>query len=341
MKILEVIIRTNRIRIKMESKQKTKNKVVLVSGCAGFIGSHVAEELLKRGDQVIGIDELNSYYNIEQKKANLELLRKYDNFEFFMFDLADYENLKRVFKFSEITHVAHLAARAGVRPSIDNPFIYQHSNIKATLNLLDLAKDFGIENFALTSSSSVYGNRDTYPFNETDNVDHPISPYAATKKATELLAHTYHHIHKLNVNIIRPFTIYGPRGRPDMAPFIFADKISKGETIKRFGDGSSQRDYTFIDDFVEGFLAALDIPLGYEIFNLGNSTPVSLNEFISTIEEVVGKEAVIDQVEMPAGDVKLTYANISKAQKMLGYNPKTKLKEGIEKFFEWHQQKEF
>jgi len=316
-------------------------KTILITGCAGFIGSHVAEKILKRGDKVIGIDEINNYYNVEQKKVNLKILSKFENFKFYKEDLADFEKIKKIFEKENIEFVGHLAARAGVRPSIENPFIYEHSNIKATLNLLELAKIFSIKNFVLTSSSSVYGNQRKIPFCEKDSVDTPISPYAATKKSCELLAHTYHYLHNLNVNIIRPFTIYGPRGRPDMAPFIFTSKISKGETIKKFGDGTTMRDYTFIDDFVSGFISAIDTQLGYEIFNLGNKTPISLNEFINTIENVVGKKALINQLSMQPGDVDKTYADISKAEKLLNYKPKISLQIGIEKFWKWYKLKEF
>lgn len=314
------------------------SKTILVTGVAGFIGSHLAENLLKRGDKVIGVDEVNDYYNLKQKNANLELLEKYDNFKFYKLDLADFEALEKVFEAENIEYIGHLAARAGVRPSINDPFLYERSNIQATLNLLELAKRFEIKNFALASSSSVYGDRKEVPFKETDNVDNPISPYAATKKSTELLAYTYHHLHKLNVNIIRPFTLFGPRGRPDMAPFLFCKWIDNEIPIKKFGDGSSQRDYTYIDDFVAGFTNAIDRPLGYEIFNLGNSSPISLNEFIETIESVVGKKAQINQMPMQAGDVSLTYADISKAKDMLDYNPKISLKEGMEEFWAWYKE---
>ena len=230
---------------------KVEQKIVLVTGCAGFIGSHVAENLLKRGDIVVGVDEVNDYYSLRQKEANLEILAKFENFIFYKRDLVNFNSLRDIFEKHNINYIAHLGARAGVRPSIKNPFIYEESNIKATLNLLELAKDFDIKNFILTSSSSVYGNQKKIPFSEGDNVGFPISPYAVTKKSTELLAYTYHHLYNLNINVIRPFTIYGPRGRPDMAPFIFTSKISKGQVIKKFGDGLTKRDYTFIDDFVK------------------------------------------------------------------------------------------
>lgn len=309
---------------------------ILVSGVAGFIGSHVAEKLLKRGDIVIGVDEVNNYYDLKQKEANIEILKKYSNFIFYKKDIGNFEEIKKIFEKEKPNYVAHIAARAGVRPSITDPFIYEHSNIKATLNLLELSK-INIQNFVLTSSSSVYGDRTDAPFKETDNTDFPISPYAATKKSTESLAYTYHHLYGLNINIIRPFTLYGPRGRPDMAPFLFTKWINEETAIKKFGDGTSRRDYTYIDDFVEGFISAIDKPLGYEIFNLGNSNPVTLNEFISTIEQIVGKKALIKQMEMQQGDVSLTYADISKAKKLLGYEPKTKLKDGMKEFYKWYK----
>lgn len=316
-----------------ESKQKT----VLVTGCAGFIGSHVAEKLLERGDKVIGIDEINNYYDIKQKEENLIILNKYKKFEFYKLDIGNIEELRKVFENYKISHIAHLAARAGVRPSIENSHIYEHSNIKGSLNILDIAKDHNIENTVLTSSSSVYGNSKDIPFHEKQNVDFPISPYAATKKSMELLAYSYHHLHNMNINIIRPFTIYGPRGRPDMAPFLFPMRISQGKATKKFGDGTSMRDYTYIDDFVKGFISALDTPLGYEIFNLGNSTPVSLNEFIETIEKIVGKKAQINQLPMQPGDVEITYADTSKAERLLGYKPETKIEEGLTKFWNWYK----
>ena len=316
-----------------------ENKIILVTGCAGFIGSHVAEKLLKRGDFVIGIDEVNDYYDIKQKEENLNILKKYDNFKFYKEDLSKFEKIEEIFKENKIEYIAHLAARAGVRPSIEDPFIYEQSNIKASLNLFELAKIFNIENFVLTSSSSVYGNCSKTPFKEDFNVDFPISPYAATKKSTELLAYTYHHLHGINFNIIRPFTIYGPRGRPDMAPFLFTKWINDGIAIKKFGDGSSMRDYTFIDDFVEGFISAIDTKLGYEIFNLGNSKPISLNYFIETIEKIIGKKANIKQMDMQPGDVSLTYADISKAERLLGYKPSVSIEEGLSKFWNWYSKR--
>ena len=314
------------------------SKTVLITGVAGFIGSHVAEDLLRRGDRVIGVDNLNDYYPVEYKLANLELLKKYPNFEFSKLDISNLEDLEKVF--IGITDVAHIAARAGVRPSIQDPFIYEEANVKGTLNLLSLASKNKVKNFVLTSSSSVYGNSINVPFREDDSAtDLPISPYAATKKATEVLAYTFHHLYGLNVNIVRPFTVYGPRGRPDMAPWLFLQSAFNGNPIRKFGDGSTRRDYTFIADFVKGFIAAIDIPLGYKIFNLGNSQTVSLNEAIETIEKVSGKKLNIIQEGKQPGDVDITFADTSKAKNLLDYNPQTSFHDGMKIFADWFKNK--
>ncbi len=310
--------------------------VILVTGAAGFIGSHVSELLLARGDSVIGFDNLNSYYNPEFKQKNLELLRSYDGFSFVKGDLADRVAVEKLFRDHSIARVAHIAARAGVRPSIEDPYIYEDSNVKGTLHLLEASRSSGVENFVLTSSSSVYGNSKQIPFREDDSAtDRPVSPYAATKKATEVLGHTYAHLYNLPVNVVRPFTVYGPRGRPDMAPWLFLESALTGKSIKKFGDGSSRRDYTFIGDFAQGFVNAIDRVFGYEIFNLGNSATVSLNEAIATIEEVSGKKLAIQQLPAQPGDVDLTNADISKAKRLLDYNPQTSFKEGMKIFREW------
>ena len=317
---------------------------ILVTGVAGFIGSHIAEQLLISGSTVIGVDNLNDYYPVEYKKDNLKLLEQHAEFEFHKLDLSDFNSLEQVFKagnFKEgkIDYVAHLAARAGVRPSIKDPFIYEQTNVKGTLNLLSLSVSNEVKNFVLSSSSSVYGNSKEVPFKEDDSAtDLPISPYAATKKASEVLAYTFHHLYDLNVNVIRPFTVYGPRGRPDMAPWLFLSAAIKGDQIKKFGEGNTRRDYTYIDDFVKGFISAINTPLGYEIFNLGNSKTVSLNEAIETIEKVAGKKLDILQIEKQPGDVDLTYADISKAKKLLDYSPEISFEEGMTKFAQWFKQ---
>lgn len=312
-------------------------ETILVTGGAGFIGSHTCDKLLSQGYKVICVDNLNTYYDPKVKKRNISHNLKNKNFKFFKVDIAHYNNLAKIFAKNKIDKVVHIAARAGVRPSIENPHIYESVNIKGTLNLLDLSTKFHIENFVFASSSSVYGVNHKVPFSETDVVDDQVSPYAVTKRSGELFCHTYHKLYGLNVTALRFFTVYGPRGRPDMAPYKFSARIDKGLTIQMYGDGSSARDYTYIGDIVEGVVAAVKKPLGYEIINLGNSTPIKLKKFIATIEKVVGKKAIIEQQEIPLGDVPVTYANINKAKKLLGYNPKVSLEDGMKKFFEWYK----
>lgn len=311
--------------------------VILVTGAAGFIGSHVSEALLQRGDTVIGIDNLNDYYSPAFKERNLDELGKYEKFSLYRGDLVDRPLLNRIFESHPISHIAHIAARAGVRPSIADPFVYEDTNVRGTLNLLEAAREGRVQNFVLTSSSSVYGNSKAVPFRENDSAtDRPISPYAATKKATEVMGYTYHSLYGLNVNVIRPFTVYGPRGRPDMAPWIFLESAIRGKPIRRFGDGSTRRDYTYIGDFVKGFVAAIDRQLGYEIFNLGNSRTVALSEAIEIIERVTGRELKIDQHPMQPGDVEITYADLTKARSLLSYDPQTSFEQGMREFHEWY-----
>lgn len=314
-------------------------KKVLVTGAAGFIGSHVAESLLARGDAVVGLDNLNDYYPVAYKKRNISLLERSPRFVFFHGELEDGPLLERIFRSHGISHVAHLAARAGVRPSIEDPFIYSASNVSGTLTLLEVGRTFPVDNYVVASSSSVYGNSARIPFREDDSAtDKPISPYAATKKSVEVLSHTYHHLYGMNINVVRPFTVYGPRGRPDMAPWLFLAAARNGTPIRKFGDGETRRDYTFIRDFVQGFISAIDRPLGYEIFNLGNSATVSLNEALDTISRVTGNTLVIEQHSKQPGDVDVTNADISKAQKLLNYSPKTSFEDGMREFNEWFSQ---
>jgi UDP-glucuronate 4-epimerase len=313
-------------------------KNILVTGAAGFIGSHLAEALLQRGDAVVGVDNLNDYYPVKFKRENLELLAKHPRFSLVEGDLSDRSLVDSIYASNNFTHVAHLAARAGVRPSIADPFLYQQANIEGTLNLLQGAVGKGIENLVVTSSSSVYGNSQAIPFREDDSAtDRPISPYAATKKATEVLSYTYHSLYGLNINVVRPFTVYGPRGRPDMAPWLFIESALMGRVIKKFGDGTTRRDYTFIDDFVRGFVNAIDRVYGYEIFNLGNSATVSLNEALDIVREVTGKELVIEQLSQQPGDVQLTNADISKAVRLLDYAPETSFRQGMAKLYDWYR----
>lgn len=317
--------------------------LILLTGCAGFIGSHTTHALLKNGYNVIGIDNLNDFYNPEWKKQNLSKFNNEANFTFHCLDITDQKAVAEIFSQAQetgrpISKIVHLAARAGVRPSIKDPLLYEEVNVKGTLNLLELARLFKVPQFVFASSSSVYGNQAKVPFSETDPVNEPVSPYAATKKAGEMLCYTYAHLHGIKTTCLRFFTVYGPAGRPDMAPYLFTEAILKGKTINKFGDGTTRRDYTYIDDIVQGIVSAVKKPFDFEVFNLGNNTPVTLNEFIAMLEEVAGKKAKVKQMPMQAGDVKQTYADIEKAKKLLGFEPKTEFKEGLTKFVEWFKQ---
>ena len=264
---------------------------VVVTGCAGFIGSHTAEFLLKRGETVVGIDEVNDYYDVRVKESNVALLERVGGarFTFYRGDICDVALLDKIWtSHGKPRRVVHMAARAGVRPSIDDPFVYVHSNVEGTTRLMDVACKYGNDSFVFASSSSVYGGSKETLFSESDSVDFPVSPYAATKKACELLAYTYHHLYKMNIAALRFFTVFGPRGRPDMAPLKFVDKISRGAPIQQFGDGSSSRDYTYVDDVVQGIVLSLDTPLGYQVYNLGNGKPTKLSDFIALVERETG-----------------------------------------------------
>lgn len=313
---------------------------ILVTGGAGFIGSHVCDALLAKGHSVICIDNFNDYYSPKTKEDNIGQNLDNLNFKLYRKDITYIDEMREIFQKESFDKVVHIAARAGVRPSIKDPLLYEETNIKGTLNLLELCKDFGIKHFIFASSSSVYGKNKKVPFSESDNVDKPISPYAATKKAGELMCYTYHHLYGINITCLRFFTVYGPRGRPDMAPYKFTKLIDEGKPIERYGDGTSKRDYTYIKDIVSGVLAAVDKEFGYEIINLGNSQTVMLNDFISVIEKCLGKKAEIIEKPMPAGDVPVTYADISKAKKILGYNPTTSIDEGIKEFIDWYIQQD-
>jgi UDP-glucuronate 4-epimerase len=315
-------------------------KRVLLTGGAGFIGSHVAEVLLARGDEVLIVDEVNDYYDVRLKRANLKRLQERwgdDRLRVYEGDVCNEPFISKIFESEKPRWVVHLAARAGVRPSIQDPFIYIHSNVEATTRLLELARTHGNEHFVFASSSSVYGGSKNEVFSEADVVDFPVSPYAATKKACELMSYTYHHLYGLNVAGLRFFTVYGPRGRPDMAPFKFVDRVSRGVEIQQFGDGSSSRDYTYIDDIVDGVVRSMDRPLGYQIYNLGNGNPVGLKHFIGIVEEATGKKANIRVLPDQPGDVPRTAADISKARRLLGYEPKVAFADGIHRLAEWYR----
>ena len=311
---------------------------ILVTGGAGFIGSHVVKSLMDRGDQAICVDNFNDYYSPRLKEDRIKIFLKNYDFPLYRVDIADYHALKKIFEKHKFDTICHLAARAGVRASIENPFIYQKTNIEGTLNLLELAKDFKVKNFVFASSSSVYGGNKKVPFSEDDPVDHPISMYAATKKANELMAHVYHHLYGLNSTGLRFFTVYGPWGRPDMALFKFTKNILDDKPIDVYNHGDHYRDFTYIDDIVQGILASLDRAYPYEIINLGNSKTESLIDFINTIEKHLGKKAKRNMLPMQPGDVHKTFADITKAKQLLQFEPKTNIAEGIEKFINWYKE---
>jgi UDP-glucuronate 4-epimerase len=311
---------------------------ILVTGGAGFIGSHVVERLAARGDEVVILDDFNSYYSPAVKRQNLTALAGHPSVHLVHGDVAEEADVARAFARWRINAVVHLAARAGVRPSLRDPALYERVNVGGTLQLLEHSRRARVERFIFASSSSVYGVSTPVPFSESDPADRAISPYAATKRAAEILCHTYHHLYGLPVTCLRLFTVYGPRQRPDLAIHAFARSICAGEAIRVFGDGTSARDYTYISDIVEGVLAALDRsqPFGYEIFNLGNANPVPLHTLIRLLATSLGLEALIEYAPNQSGDVQITYADIGKAQRSLGYRPRVPIEEGIDRFCAWY-----
>lgn len=310
---------------------------VLLTGAAGFIGFHVSKRLLENGHTVIGVDNLNPYYDVTLKEGRLHILQGYDTFFFYKADLRDWGILEGIFKKYRPEVICNLAAQAGVRYSLTDPFSYQKSNLEGFLNILELAKRYRIKNLVYASSSSVYGSNKKVPFSVEDRVDHPISLYAATKKANELMAHAYHYLYEIPCTGLRYFTVYGPWGRPDMALFLFTDAILNGRPIEVYNYGRMKRDFTYIDDVVDGTIAALHRPFSYEIFNLGNSKPVELMEFIRILEEELGRTAKKNMLPLQPGDVPETAADIEKSKNMLGYEPKTSVKEGIKRFVAWYR----
>jgi len=306
----------------------------LVTGCAGFIGWRVSEFLLDQGEKVLGVDNLNQAYDTKLKEWRLERLKGRENFVFHKLDLANLEAVRLLFELYSIKAVIHLAARAGVRQSIENPWVYVESNITATLNLLECMKESGIKKMVLASTSSLYAGKKP-PFHEELKVDTPLSPYAATKKGTEVLAYTYHHLYGLDISVVRYFTVYGPAGRPDMSIFRFIKWIIEGTPIEIYGDGTQARDFTYVDDIAKGTLLALK-PLGYEIINLGGGrNPVSLNEIIEILERLLGKKAKKKHLPFHKADVKITWAEIEKAKKLLSWQPEVPLEEGLKRTVNW------
>lgn len=308
---------------------------VVITGGAGFIGSQTAEALLKRGDSVSVIDVFGYGYDPIHKEHNVSLLSKYEGFKLYRGDIRNRDLLRQMFTDDTPDVVVHLAARAGVRPSLLEPASYSDINITGTLEIMETMREFDCDRLVFASSSSVYGSRTQGPFRETDNVDIPASPYAATKRAGEIFCANYHYLYQMHCTCLRFFTVYGPRQRPEMAIHLFADKIRRGEAITMFGDGSSIRDYTFVEDIVKGVIAAVDTPLGFEIINLGNCSPIRLDKLIEKIATAVGQEAIIERLPNQPGDVPMTFAEVSKAKSLLGYAPDTPLDIGLKAFVDW------
>jgi len=310
----------------------------LVTGGAGFIGSHVCERLLRDGHNVWAFDDLNLFYDPQFKQRNLREIQSLAKpFEFIHGDITDAAALDEIFSSVKFDQVIHLAARAGVRPSLEQPALYQRVNVEGTVNVLEAERKSGVKKIIIASSSSVYGTNSKVPFSESDPVVSAISPYAASKLACEALGHVYHHIYKMDVTMLRFFTVFGPRQRPDLAIYKFAKLISAGKPIPVFGDGSAARDYTFVSDTIDGVITATKKDFGYEIFNLGESETISLSRMIESLESALGKKAIIDRQPLQPGDVPITFADISKAREKLGYNPKVKFENGIKVFAEWFQ----
>ncbi len=329
---------------------------ILVTGTAGFIGAAVAERLLARNDEVVGIDNVNDYYDVSLKRARLDRLIHHESYRHHEFDLADENATRALFEKERPQRVIHLAAQAGVRYSIDHPHAYGSANLSAFLNVLEGCRHHGTEHLTYASSSSVYGGNTKTPFSEQDAVDHPVSLYAATKKANESMAHTYSHLYSLPTTGLRFFTVYGPWGRPDMSPFLFVKRILAGEPIDVFNHGDHQRDFTYIDDIVEGVIRVSDQPAEpdaaydprcpdasrssapWRVFNIGCERPIQLMRYIEVIEECTGRKAIKNMLPMQPGDVKATYADVSALASAVGYRPETSLEVGMQRFVEWYRE---
>jgi len=328
---------------------------ILVTGCAGFIGSNVSKKLLVRGDTVYGIDNLNDYYDVNLKLARLEQIKGHDSFIFNKFDITNYDEITSLFKDYKIDRVIHLAAQAGVRYSLENPFAYIDANIQGFINILEACRHFNIEHLVYASSSSVYGANISMPFSVHDNIDHPLSLYAATKKSNELMAHTYSHLYQLPTTGLRFFTVYGPWGRPDMSLFIFTKNIIEGKPIDVFNNGHHARDFTYIDDIVSGVIGVCDkvatinkewtgddpdpstSMAPYRLYNIGNNQPVQLMDYIHLIEDNIGRKAEINFLPLQPGDVPKTYANIDDLERDINYSPSTSIEKGIANFVYWYK----
>lgn len=329
---------------------------ILITGAAGFIGFHLSQKLLKHDYQIIGIDNLNDYYDPSLKQSRLEILGKYNNFNFHKVDLKDKAAVDHIFETYQPTHVINLAAQAGVRYSIENPYAYVDSNLTGFMNILEACRNYPVEHLLYASSSSVYGGNKVAPFSTNHNVDHPVSLYAATKKSNELMAHTYSHLYGIPTTGLRFFTVYGPYGRPDMAYFSFTKDILAGKPIKVFNHGKMERDFTYIDDIVKGIVKLIDkAPVAnkewdesrddlgesfapYKIYNIGNNSPVPLMRFINALEAALGKEAEKIYMDMQPGDVLRTYADVTDLERDIGFKPSTSIEDGIKRFVDWYKE---
>ena len=311
---------------------------ILVTGAAGFIGSNLAEKLARRGDIVIGFDNFNDSYDPRKKRANEARLNRYDSFRMIEGDVRDRQGLFTLFAREQFDAVAHLAALAGVRNAVEKPELYVAVDYNGTQNLMDAARKHETGNFVFASTSSVYGATEQIPFVETDPCDRPLQPYAAAKRAAEILGYAYHYLFGVNFTAIRFFTVYGPNGRPDMMAYKVAESIRTGREVPLYNGGEMYRDWTFVEDITDGFVAALDRPLGYEIINLGRGEPVLLSHFVRRMERLAGKKANLVSQPKPLADVVYTYADISKAEELLGYEPEVSVEEGVARFWQWYEQ---
>jgi UDP-glucuronate 4-epimerase len=314
---------------------------VLVTGAAGFIGGHLAERLAQRGDDVVGLDNFNDYYDPARKRATAARLAQHPNFRMVEADIRDRQTMLDLFAAEQFDAVGHLAAMAGVRNAVENPDLYVQVDLNGTQNLMDAARAAGgVGSFVIASTSSVYGNTEQIPFVESDPCDRPLQPYAAAKRASEILAYSYYHLFKQNYTILRFFTVYGPNGRPDMMAYLLADSIYQGKEIPLYDGGEMYRDWTYVGDIVSGIVAAIDRPLGYEIINLGRGEPVLLKEFVGTMEELSGKKANLVNTPRLSADFVRNEADISKARRLLGYDPQVSVAEGVRRFWEWYRDNE-
>lgn len=317
---------------------------VLVTGAAGFIGSHTVDALVSRGDEVVGVDNFNDFYSPQRKRANVAHLADHPRFRMVELDVRDADAMATLFNQIPIgghraafDAIVHLAAMTNVRYSITRAALYFDVNLRGTLNLLELAVQHQVENFVFASTSSVYGRTQQLPFVETDPCNQPLAPYPASKKACEVLGYTYHNLHELNFIALRFFSVYGPRGRPDMMPFMVIDRIVRGQMIKLYNAGRMQRDWTYVDDIVAGVVAAVDRPLGYQVINLGRGEPIWMDEFVDLIEALVGRSANLSTPPAPPSEPSVTFANIDRAQRLLDYRPATSLANGMQQMWQWYQ----